>query len=250
MQKGAPSLRRNQAGLWTRTRIGETEVVLLKSDLHPSTDGAKLPLRTLWAQMIEQVTPTLVITTGTAGGIGAEVLLGDVIVSSRVRWDATTRFAHQPWAHQSYSSQQPAPTSTHLTQAATTLLPINAAHLPSAPRTPRIIDDTAATPVSVISTDFFAFDDASNHYGLRTYQPDAKAVEMDDAALGLACTDLAAPPPWVSVRNASDPQMNAPTLTDETKQAAAIYEKYGYWTTIGSAITCWALAASLDTSRD
>ena len=36
---------------------------------------------------------------------------------------------------------------------------------------------TAATPVSVISTDFFAFDDASNHYGLRTYQPDAKAVE-------------------------------------------------------------------------
>jgi nucleoside phosphorylase len=245
VQKGAPSLARDQAGLWTLTQIGDIRAILMKSDLHPSTDGPKLPIRTLWAQMIGQAQPRLVITTGTAGGIGATTLLGDVIVSSRVRWDATKRFEHQPWANTAYTSSGTQPAHTHLPTAQQTLIPVNATHLPAAQRTPIILTDTTTDPTSVVSTDFFAFDDASNHYGLRTYQPDAKAVEMDDAALGLACTDLAHPPPWISVRNASDPQMNAPTLAEETKQAAAIYEKYGYWTTIGSAITCWALTAGL-----
>ncbi|SOD70988.1 nucleoside phosphorylase [Jatrophihabitans sp. GAS493] len=247
VQKGAPSLMagKNQAGIWTMTRIGDFSVVLVKSDLHPSTDGPALPIRALWRQMIGQVQPRLVITTGTAGGVGADTLLGDVIVSSRVRWDATKRFEHDLWATASYSSAGKQPSHSHFHTANTKLIPVNAAHLPPAERGPSIVADSAKNPVSVLSTDFFAFDDANNHYGLRTFQPDAKAVEMDDAALGLACSDLADPPPWVSVRNASDPQMNAATLAEETKQAAAIYEQYGYWTTVGSAITCWALVAGL-----
>ena len=64
---------------------------------------------------------------------------------------------------------------------------------------------------------------------------------MDDAALGLACTDLTHPPAWISVRNASDPQMTGGNITTEKANAAKIYEQYGYWTSIGSAITCWAL---------
>jgi nucleoside phosphorylase len=246
VQQGAPSLRSDQAGRWALTQIGDISAVLVKSDLHPATDGPTLPIRALWAQMIGQVQPRLVITTGTAGGIGAPTLLGDVIVSSRVRWDATKRFQDQPWAHAAYTSSGTQPAPTHLPTAQQTLIPVNATtHLPPAQRTPAILTDTPTESTSVISTDFFAFDDARDSYGLRTYQPDAKAVEMDDAALGLACTDLADPPPWISVRNASDPQMNAPTLAEETTQAAAIYEKYGYWTTIGSAITCWALTAGL-----
>lgn len=247
VQKGAPSLEsgRDRAGQWAVATIGDATVVLVKSDLHPSTDGPSLPIRALWVQMIEQVHPRLVITTGTAGGVGAETLLGDVIVSSRVRWDATKRFENDPWARASYISTGIQPSHSHLRKAHSGLIPVNAAHLPTAPRTPRIVTDTRAHPTSVISTDFFAFDDADDHYGLRSYQPDARAVEMDDAALGLACADLADPPAWVSVRNASDPQMNAATLADETREAAAIYEKYGYWTTVGSAITCWALVAGL-----
>ena len=245
VQQGAPSLKSDRAGLWALTQIGGISAVLVKSDLHPATDGPKLPIRMLWVQMISQVQPRLVITTGTAGGIGATTLLGDVIVSSRVRWDATKRFADQPWAHDAYTSSGTQPVPTYLPTAAQTLIPVNATHLPPAQRTPVILTDTTIDPISVISTDFFAFDDARDSYGLRTYQPDAKAVEMDDAALGLACTGLADPPSWVSVRNASDPQMNAPTLAEETQQAAAIYEHYGYWTTIGSAIACWALTAGL-----
>ena len=68
---------------------------------------------------------------------------------------------------------------------------------------------------------------------------------MDEAALALAATDLDDPPVWVSVRNASDPQMDGSSLDEETRKAAAIYEQYGYWTTVGSAIACWALIAGL-----
>ncbi|SDI86908.1 Phosphorylase superfamily protein [Frankineae bacterium MT45] len=250
VQKGAPSLMpgKDQAGIWTMTRIGGLSVVLMKSDLHPSTDGPDLPIRALWRQLIGQVQPRLVITTGTAGGVGAETLLGDVIVSSRVRWDATKRFAHDSWATASYRSTGKQPSHSHFHTANTKLIPVNAAHLPAAARNPSIVTDTPHAPASVLSTDFFAFDDAKDHYGLRTFQPDARVVEMDDAALGLACSDLENPPPWVSVRNASDPQMDAATLAEETTQAAAIYEKYGYWTTVGSAITCWALVAGLATT--
>jgi nucleoside phosphorylase len=240
-----PSHDYNRAGLWAVTKIGNVTAVLVKSDLHPSTDGLKLPMRELWVQMIAQVQPRFVITTGTAGGVGADTLLGDVILSSRVRWDATTRFKSQPWATTAYTSAGHQPSHHRLAVAHSTLIPVNATHLPAATRSPVILTDTKAHPTSVVTTDFFAFDDASDHYRLRTYQPDAKAVEMDDAALGLALTDIADPPPWVSIRNASDPQMNEATLALETKDAAAIYEKYGYWTTIGSAITCWALSAGL-----
>ena len=241
---GAPSLAQNQAGLWSLTEIGGVSVVVMKSDLHPVTDGAELPIRTLWRQIIAQVQPTLVITTGTAGGIGADTLLGDVIVSQHLQWDCTRRFADQPFAHEAYTAPGPSLTADVLQAKVADLLPINAAHLPAAARPPMVVTGAGhLEPVYTVTTDFFAFDDADDHYGLRAYQPQARAVEMDDAALPLACADMADPPMWVSVRNASDPQMNGSSLREEDKEAAAIYERYGYWTTIGSAITCWALLA-------
>src|SRR5581483_77427 len=102
----------------------------------------------------------LVITTGTAGGIGATTLLGDVVVSSRVRWDATTRFADQPWAHAAYTSNGTHSAPTYLATAQHTLIPVNARNLPAAGRAPNIHTDTTTDPTSVLSTDFFAFDDA------------------------------------------------------------------------------------------
>lgn len=243
---GAPSLNphRNQAGLWARSQLGPTSAVVVKSDLHPVTDGPKLPITALWRQMIDQVRPRLVITTGTAGGVGGDVELGDVIVTGRLRWDCTRHFAHDPFAREAFTSPE-LPDGSVFTTAVTDLIPVNARHLPPAGRAPQVIVVGAAGgPVSTVTTDFFAFDDASDHFGLRTYQPDAHAVEMDDAALPLAIADLADPPRWLSVRNASDPQMDGPDLQDEVKQAAAIYEKYGYWTSIGSAIACWALAVA------
>ncbi len=238
----APALELNRAGLWHTTTIGDTRVVVVKSDLHPATDGVHLPIRTLWKQLVDQVRPRLVITTGTAGGVQADTALGDVVLARTVRWDCTHTFAHAAFAHDTYTS----PLRLHpgeLTTATHRLLPVNAVHVPDGNHTPRVWVDAPAHRAQAVSTDFFAFDDTEDHYGLRAYDPHARAVEMDDAALGLACTDLTDPPPWVSIRNASDPQMTGTDLTTQKTQAAAIYEKYGYWTTIASAITCWAVIA-------
>ena len=73
------------------------------------------------------------------------------------------------------------------------------------------------------------------------YQTRPYAPELDGLR---ALADAASPPEWLSVRNASDPQMDGPDLATETAQAAAIYEKYGQITSWGSALVCWALIAN------
>jgi hypothetical protein len=68
---------------------------------------------------------------------------------------------------------------------------------------------------------------------------------MGDAVLGLVCRELGSVAPgWLAIRNASDPQIDGTLPLDEQKRAAArIYERYGYWTTVGSAIATWAVIA-------
>ena len=214
-----------------------------RDDRHPATDGSRLPIVALWRQLIKQVRPSLVITTGTAGGVGADTVLGDVVVARHVRWDCTKQFSHKPFAHSEYVSGATVDPA-EFTLVEQTLMPVNAKKLPPGNRPLRVWLDSDATPAGALSTDFFAFDDAADHYGLRTVDPTARAVEMDDAALGLALADAASPPEWLSVRNASDPQMDGPDLATETAQAAAIYEKYGQITSWGSALVCWALIAN------
>jgi hypothetical protein len=98
------------------------------------------------------------------------------------------------------------------------------------------------TPLDVVTTDFFAFDDTTNSYGLKGL---GAAVEMGDAVLGLVIEELgAAAPGWTAIRNASDPQIDgSQPLADQKKTAAQIYEKFGYWTTVCSAIATWAVIA-------
>ena len=50
---------------------------------------------------------------------------------------------------------------------------------------------------------------------------------------------------WVAVRNVSDPQIKAEgTLQDQAKVAAQIYKGFGRWSSVCSAIVCWALIAA------
>jgi hypothetical protein len=64
-------------------------------------------------------------------------------------------------------------------------------------------------------------------------------VEMDDAVLGMAVQEMGNPTKWLAIRNASDPQM--PTKDEDT--SSDIYNKYGYWTSIVSALASWACVA-------
>ena len=246
IRRGAPALESDRLGVYSQCRIGGRSVLCVKSELHLSQDGSHLPVRALWKQMIAESGAELVITTGTAGGVGAETQLGDVVVTKTVQFDCKRTFEGASFAKALYSDPITAgASSTQFATAVKSLIPANANRLPLAPRTPTLVLASETETPAVLTTDFFAFDDTTDSYGLRSYNPRARAVEMGDAVLGLVCSqDLSHPPAWVIVRNASDPQMGGgASLKEQANEAAKIYEKYGYWTTVGSAIACWALIA-------
>jgi Phosphorylase superfamily len=104
MRKGAPALQAKRLGTYWTTTIGKKKVVVFKSDSHMSQDGPQLPNRDIWRQIIQEVRPELVITTGTGGGIGRQFEVGDVIVSSVVRFDCISKFKSQKFAKAHYTS--------------------------------------------------------------------------------------------------------------------------------------------------
>jgi len=240
IRKGAPSLQSKRLGSYFLTTIAGKRVLCMKSELHLSQDGPKMPIAKLWAQIIAEARPKLLITTGTAGGIGAAIELGDVLSAQSVRFDCLKQFKSQPFHSSIYSCSKLIYKSTAVAEK---LFLANVSHLPAASRPPKIFTKSASQMEvpDVVTTDFFAFDDSSNTYGLREL---GGAVEMGDAVLGLVISQMKeSVPKWVSIRNASDPQIDDQGLTpaQAAQKAAQIYERFGYWTTIPSAITCWSV---------
>jgi nucleoside phosphorylase len=234
---GAPSRGKTEDSLafYSTTTIGGLRVVVAKSNLHMSQDGLLLPIVPLWKQMLRETGAGLIITTGTAGGVGSETLLGDVTIAGQVQFDCTEKFKTAPFKAAAYTPSTVNQTSLPDTAA---LIAANTGRLPAATRPPAI-----STGSAVLTTDFFGWDNTTDiPFGLRAYNPNATMVEMGDAALGLAIGQLQDPPQWTAIRNASDPQMDGtlPLATQESR-AGAIYNKYGYWTSINSAIACWAV---------
>jgi hypothetical protein len=156
------------------------------------------------------------------------------VIAGTVRFDCKQQFANEPWATAAHTpSTLPAGTLAAITPA----LP---ASTPRGSRRPVPQFFSAATD-AVVTTDFFAFDDATDTYHLQGL---GSAVEMGDAVLGLVIDGMSGKKPrWTAVRNASDPQINNRGLSASAagNLAAQIYERYGYWTTLSSALACWAL---------
>lgn len=240
IRHGAPALASKRLASWFPATIAGKPVMCLKSELHMSQDGPKLPVALLWRQIIAETGCKLIITTGTAGGIGEAVELGDVVVAETVRFDCLGRFKASPFHDAAYRCPQLKHGSL---PAAAKLFEANLDHLPPAQRAPAIFSRKASgkpDPV-VVTTDFFAFDDSNDTFKLQGL---GGTVEMGDAVLGMVIDEMgAAAPKWAAVRNASDPQIDAAGLSEKeaARKAAQIYERYGYWTTIPSAIVCWAL---------
>jgi hypothetical protein len=107
MRKGCPALQAKRLGAYWTTTIGGKSVVIFKSDSHMSQDGPQLPNIDVWRQIVLEVAPKLVITTGTAGGIGKQFEVGDVIVSPIVRFDCTPKFKKEPFAQAHFTSSAP-----------------------------------------------------------------------------------------------------------------------------------------------
>jgi nucleoside phosphorylase len=92
MRAGCPALQAKRLGAYWTTAVANKKVVVFKSDSHLSQDGPQLPNIDVWTQIISEVQPKLVIPTGTAGGIGTQFEVGDVVVSPIVRFDCTAKF--------------------------------------------------------------------------------------------------------------------------------------------------------------
>jgi hypothetical protein len=248
MSKGSPAVQAKRLGTYWTTTVGGKKVVIFKSDSHLSQDTNKaipkgnksLPNADVWTQIISEVQPKLVITTGTAGGIGPQCEVGDVVVSPTVRFDCKSWLKGEPFAQQSFKDGE---ASSKFLARAQTLFKANAGQLPKDnKRPPKILHSTGLSS-SVLTTDFFGFDTSDNHYGLRGL---GAVSEMGDAVLGLVAAQMGDKAPrWVAVRNVSDPQMKAEgTIQDQAKLAAQIYKAFGRWSTVCSAIVCWALIAA------
>jgi len=224
-------------GLYFPCQIGKAKVLLMKSGLHLDYDGPKTPLKNLVGDLINAVKPKLFITTGTGGGIGTEVKLGDVIVAGETHFHCAQQFKNEPWAAASYKTS-PLP---HGTIAAITpdLTKVNAAKVVGGREVPKI---WSGANDKIVTTDFFAFDDSTNYYKLEGL---GQACDMGDAMIGQA---LQAFPDvqWHAIRNASDPQIPNPTndIKAADKQSGEIYTKYGAFTTAASVIATWAVIIS------
>jgi hypothetical protein len=96
---------------------------------------------------------------------------------------------------------------------------------------------------SIVTTDFFGFDTSDNHYKLQGL---GDASEMGDAILGLVTSGMGKNAPrWLAIRNVSDPQIKAEgTLRQQAQIAAQIYKGFGRWSSVCSAIVCWASIAA------
>jgi len=246
MRKGCPALQAGRLGAYWTTSIAGKKVVIFKSDSHLSQDlkraptpGQTLPNEDVWRQIIAEVNPTLVITTGTAGGIGTQCEVGDVLVSRIVRFDCQNWLKKEPFATAVYRDGA---VKTKYFAKARGLFKANSGQLPADNSRPPKIVVATKDEQAVLTTDFFGFDTSDDHWKL---QGSGSVSEMGDAVLGRV--SAATPGPhWVAVRNVSDPQIKAEgTRKDQAKVAAQIYKGFGRWSSVCSAIACWALIAAL-----
>jgi hypothetical protein len=247
----SPARQAGRLGAYWTTKIGSKTAVVFKSESHMSQDTKnkptplddKIPNLMLWKQIIEDVEPTLVITTGTGGGIGKQFEVGDVIVSPLVNFLCQKAFKRLDGVH----GASVAPNTKNFKKAQT-LFKANAHLLPTDnTRVPEITVTNADDLKScIVTTDFFGFDTSDDHFGLQRH---GDLSEMGDAIVGLIADEKAKAgesfPRWVAVRNVSDPQIKAEgTINDQANLAAHIYKAFGRWSSVCSGIVCWALIAA------
>jgi hypothetical protein len=247
----SPARKAGRLGAYWTTKIGGKTVVVFKSESHMSQDtknkptppDEKVPNLMVWKQIIEDVQPALVLTTGTGGGIGKQFEVGDVIVSPLVNFFCKKAFKRLDNEHG--SSVGP---NTKNFAKAKSLFKANAQHLPSDnTRAPEItVVKTNDLKSCIVTTDFFGFDTSNDHFGLQKH---GDLSEMGDAIVGLLADEMAKAdqpfPRWVAVRNVSDPQIKAEgTIKEQSAEAAHIYKAFGRWSSVCSAIVCWALIAA------
>ena len=205
--------------------------------------NGELPNAELWKQIIGEVQPKLVLTTGTAGGIGKQFEVGDVVVSPVVRFDTQNWLKNAPFANAHYASH--AAKTTFFSQAKRPLqgqrLATAARQHPAAGnhrgRARRVFPSRSSRPTSSASTHPTTISSSRGSETRRRWATPCSAWSPSRSASA---------PPWLAIRNVSDPEIAAEgTLKQQAQEAATIYKAYGRWSSVCSAIVCWAAVAAL-----
>jgi hypothetical protein len=249
-------------------KVGSTNVVVYKSELHPKQNGTDLPFVAVLQQLITELSPSLVISTGTAGGVGSTLNLGDAVVVNAARFQCKSKYPMYP-AINTMSAAATLMTSdatvdpTYLEFAAKNLTKLSLpglakcyAELQKSAGFEWVHPNAAAPaiyfaggnpvpgpqPMATVSLDYFSSDDTSNSEGLQSL---GIVNETDDAFLFFAISRISGvQPKWLSIRNASDPQIHS-TPAKLASVAGSIYGVYQYCTTLNSAFACWGVIAGL-----
>jgi|GEM_PF-496386 len=264
-------------GYLSAVKIGTKTVVLYKSELHPKQNGNKLPFVPVIQQLVSELEPDVVISTGTAGAIGSHVNCGDVAVTTSARFHVRDQYPTEPQIDTLSAGKTALKSSfavdpKYLNFAAENFTKLSLdglakchTELEKAPgysfvkqntQAPKIYVNAPAggsQPMAVVSADYLTVDDSNDSEGL---QPLGIMNETDDAFAFYAIGKIPGKkPPWVSVRNASEPQIDAKPFPSGTSQqeiirtlgntAGRIYGIYQYCTTLNSAFACWGVVAGM-----
>ena len=247
-------------GYYRLVILGSRRVLLFKSNTHLDFPGAAY-LAQLIGIFISDVHPSLILSTGTAGGTIPTDPIGTIsVVHAGTLYEAGQPPAQwQTWSNSWMAGWQvvananfhqllfPIPTTAadisavseqfnrfYGTAYPTTDLNVNGLDM-GAP-IPALNNMTAAGTSLLTATSFVVGTSDGNMAGYA-------CIEMDDAVIAKACEGTSAA--FGFVRNISDPVQNA-TLPAQAQSdwGSAIYNAYGFYTSYNGALTAWAILSA------
>ena len=272
------ALKQGFFGYLSAMKVGGKTIALYKSELHPKQNGDKLPFIPVLQQLIAGLAPGLVISTGTAGAIGGVLNCGDVVITNSARFHVENQYPDDPGINamsldHAALSNSAGVDPQYVDYAIANFTRLSLAGLAKchsevteessygfvrANSTPPNIYIAGTTNVpdaqsmAVVSADYLTVDDSHDLEGL---QPLGIMNDTDDAFLFYAISQMAGTKPaWLSIRNASEPQIVAniasgtsasATISKLAGIAGRVYGIYQYCTTLNSAFACWAVVAGL-----
>jgi kumamolisin len=244
-------------GYYCLVLVGTKRVLLFKSNTHLDFPGQQY-LEQLIGIFISKVKPSLILSTGTAGGTIPTNHVGTINVvdagtlyekdqpqsgwktyanSWKAGWDVVSKTGFTkllfpvPTTGQDVSSI--ADQFNKFYNTSYVLSELDPGDLSIADGEPSLNNMTAAGTPLLTADDFVV--------GTTSGNLDAFAcVEMDDAVIDMTCKTAGIP--FGSVRNISDPAQNS-TLPPQAQGdwGSAIYNAYGFYTSYNGAITAWAI---------
>jgi nucleoside phosphorylase len=248
-------------GYYRLVSVNGTRVLLFKSNTHLDWPGQTY-LADLIQLLITDVKPSLIMSTGTAGGSRLTDHLGTVNVvnaatmysssGSPSSWPTYTSTFSPVWSivqNSKFSSLLfPIPaTSSNLQTLASqfnssygtsyTLSSLDADSL-CLPTALPALNNLTTSGVSLLTASTFVTANTSGDYA------NYAVIEMDDAVIAQTCQQNKVQ--FCAVRNVSDPAQNASLPSSvQGNWGSAVYDVFGFYTSYNGALVAWAIIAGM-----